>query len=113
MHLFSEWSRMATQNNKTLSVTTSTTPTPNFSSRSSSLISDVTNSSGMFTGCSLHSPFYLDNTAGVVLWHYSAVININGYIVVLPQALCLQTAEYLTASAAMSSSMRFTGKTCQ
>ncbi|KAL7373263.1 hypothetical protein ABVT39_002540 [Epinephelus coioides] len=42
----SEWSRTATQNNRNLSVTTATTSAPHFTSRSASVISDATNSSG-------------------------------------------------------------------
>ncbi|XP_070784639.1 adhesion G-protein coupled receptor G4 [Enoplosus armatus] len=42
----SEWSRTATQNNRNLSVATATTTAPHFTSRSSSVISDGTNSSG-------------------------------------------------------------------
>ncbi|KAM9337150.1 adhesion G-protein coupled receptor G2 [Symphorus nematophorus] len=42
----SEWSRTATQNTRKQSVTTATTSAPHFTSRSSSVISDATNSSG-------------------------------------------------------------------
>ncbi|KAI3355444.1 hypothetical protein L3Q82_018280 [Scortum barcoo] len=42
----SDWSRTATQNHKNVSVTTATTSAPHFTSRSSSVISDATNSSG-------------------------------------------------------------------
>ncbi|XP_044033210.1 adhesion G-protein coupled receptor G4 [Siniperca chuatsi] len=42
----SEWSRTATQNNRNLSVATATTAAPHFTSRSSSINSDGTNSSG-------------------------------------------------------------------
>ncbi|KAF1373236.1 hypothetical protein PFLUV_G00258280 [Perca fluviatilis] len=42
----SDWSRTATQNNRNMSATTATTSAPHFTSRSSSVISNVTNSSG-------------------------------------------------------------------
>ncbi|XP_042369793.1 adhesion G-protein coupled receptor G2-like, partial [Plectropomus leopardus] len=42
----SDWSRTATQNNRNMSVTTATTSAPHLTSRSSSVISDGTNSSG-------------------------------------------------------------------
>ncbi|XP_028425399.1 adhesion G-protein coupled receptor G2 [Perca flavescens] len=42
----SDWSRMATQNNRNMSATTANTSAPHFTSRSSSVISNVTNSSG-------------------------------------------------------------------
>ncbi|KAM6971575.1 adhesion G-protein coupled receptor G2 [Tautogolabrus adspersus] len=42
----SEWSRTATQNNRNLSLVTATTLAPHFTSRSSSVTSDGTNSSG-------------------------------------------------------------------
>uniref|UniRef100_A0A8C9Z833 G-protein coupled receptors family 2 profile 2 domain-containing protein n=1 Tax=Sander lucioperca TaxID=283035 RepID=A0A8C9Z833_SANLU len=49
----SDWSRTATQNNRNMSVTTATISAPHFTSRSSSVISNATNSSGMFTGHNL------------------------------------------------------------
>ncbi|XP_041817550.1 adhesion G-protein coupled receptor G2 isoform X2 [Chelmon rostratus] len=42
----SDWSRTATHNNRNMSVATATTSAPQFTSRSSSVISDGTNSSG-------------------------------------------------------------------
>uniref|UniRef100_A0A3Q3LU25 Adhesion G protein-coupled receptor G2a n=1 Tax=Mastacembelus armatus TaxID=205130 RepID=A0A3Q3LU25_9TELE len=44
----SEWSRTATQNNRT-SIATATTSAPHFTSRSGSVISNATNCSGMFS----------------------------------------------------------------
>uniref|UniRef100_A0A3Q0T378 Adhesion G protein-coupled receptor G2a n=1 Tax=Amphilophus citrinellus TaxID=61819 RepID=A0A3Q0T378_AMPCI len=48
----SDWSRTATQNNRNQSLATATTSGAQFTSRSSSVISDGTNSSGMLVNCS-------------------------------------------------------------
>lgn len=97
----SDWSRTATHI-KSQSVTTPTHSTQLLTSRSSSVISDGTNSSGMFKLFDLQL-----GRAGPVLHDSDATDGMFG-CVFLSQALCLPTAEYPTASTTTSSSMSST-----
>lgn len=102
-----EWSRTATQNNRNLSVTTAMTSAPHFTSRSSSVISDVTNSSGMSIMSDIFIQFihtYIDCTCTIIL--------LICHCVCPSQALCLQTAEYPTAPTATLSSTSSTDEIC-
>lgn len=105
IHFSADWSRTATQNRRNMSVATGTTTAPRFTSRSSSVISDATNSSGMFTGRSLQ----VSDLHFYTVLHYKQSYY---FCFVPPQALCLWTAEYLTAPTATSSSTSSTHETC-
>lgn len=108
MHFSAEWSRTATQNNNNTAATTVTPSAPRFASWSSSVISDGTNSCGTFTGRSLQCKC---NIWPALLYVFHT--QLHQRCVGPPQALCLRTAEYLTASATTSSSTRFTNEICE
>lgn len=103
--ILSEWSRTATQNNRNASFASATTSAPQFTSRSSSVISDATNSSSTFAIHDLH--------AYTIYTHFSKIILSIFHCVSPQQALCLQTVEYLMAPTVTLSSMSSTDEICQ
>uniref|UniRef100_A0A672GQ58 Adhesion G protein-coupled receptor G2a n=1 Tax=Salarias fasciatus TaxID=181472 RepID=A0A672GQ58_SALFA len=95
----SEWSRTATQTHRNLSLRTTSASPPQFTSRSSSVISDVTNSSGTFIRRLLPFCSPCSRFSGHDLFIFPRL-----------QAPCLWTAAYLTSPTATWSSTRSTGE---